>query len=243
VAGAAEARAEVLEVRIDLANRGDASAHALLVEGELLGHQDSARLEAGVPAAASRSVLLRFPAEVPRPGVHPVSLRLEYQPLPGPGSVSQRAYLLLSLGANPPPAVRLRSSELTLQDRGLLRAELESADGAPHQVRLRVLTPRGLNAENPRGEVAVPGRGTTTVEVQVLRGAVPRPSRQGLLLLAGTSDGPYETTAVATTVVNVSADPAWLPRLRRTMALTAVALLVAAVIVELLGLRARATSP
>jgi hypothetical protein len=237
VSGDIKAVEDGLEVRVDLTNRGDGEAAEVAVQGELLGKWDEGRVDAGIPPGGKAAVSLRFPVEVTRPGVHPVVLRLEYQTRPTPGVVSQRAYLLLSLGANPPPAVRVAAAEMRLHDRDLLKVRLESADGAEHRARLRVLTPRGLNAESPEAEVTVPARGEAVVEVPVRRGSVPRPSRQGLLLVAGTADGEQETTAVATTVVDVAADPAWLPRVRRPLAVVAFALMVAAVVLEILAVR------
>lgn len=232
-----------LEVRVDLTNRGDAHAAGVFVQGELLGDWEEGRLDAGIPPGGKASVSLRFEVEVTRPGVHPVVLRLEYQPQPGPEAVSQRAYLLVSLGANPPPAVKVSAAQLRLRDRDSLKVRLESADGAEHKVRLRVLTPKGLNAESPEADVSVPARGEATVEVPVLRGSVPRPSRQGLLVVAGSTDGEQETTAVATTVVDVAPDPAWLPHLRRPVALLAFALLLAAVAWEILAARRERAVP
>jgi hypothetical protein len=239
VSGDVKATEEALDVRVDLDNRGDAHAAAVTVQGELLGAHDEARVEAGIAPGGKAAVSLHFPVEVTRAGVHAVALRLDYQPQPGPASVSQRAYLLLSLGANPPPAVRVSAPEMRLRDRDLLRLRLESADGAEHRVRLRVLTPRGLNAESPESEVAVPATGEALVEVPVLRGSIPRPSRQGVLVLAGTTDGPLETTAVATTVAEIEGDPAWLPHLQRPLALVAFGFLLAAVVVEIRSARSQ----
>jgi hypothetical protein len=227
-----EAVDDGLAVRVSLSNRGDTGAAGVLVQGELLGERDEGRLDSGIAAGGTGTVALRFPVEVRRPGVHPVALRLEYQATPSPGVISQRAYLLLSLGANPPPAVRVAAPALRLRDRDPLRVTVESADGASHRVRLRVLTPKGLNAESPEGDVVVPAQGAVTVDVPILRGSVARPSQQGLLIVAGSTDGPEETTAVATTVVHVAGDPAWLPRVRRPLAAAAFLLLVAAVTVE-----------
>jgi hypothetical protein len=232
VTGQVEAVDDGLAVRVVLTNRGDTGAAGVVVQGELLGERDEGRLETGIPAGGTGTVPLRFPVEVRRPGVHPVALRLEYQATPDPGVVSQRAYLLLSLGANPPPAIRVSAAETHLRDRDPLRVTVESADGAAHRVRLRVLTPKGLNAESPEGEVAVPAQGGVRVDVPILRGSVARPSRQGVLIVAGSTDGSEETTAVATTVVEVAGDPAWLPHLRRPLAAVAFLLLVAAVAIE-----------
>ena len=139
------------------------------------------------------SAPLVFPREVPRPGVYPVVLLLDYAPRAAEGAtptaVSQRAFLLLTLGATAAAPVRLSAPEVTLRDRAPLAVSLESADGRAHRVRLRVLTPRGLNPERIEDEVQVPATGVATVSVPLLRGAVPRPSQQGVLVVAETLDG------------------------------------------------------
>jgi hypothetical protein len=161
-------------------------------------------------------------------------------------AMSQRAFLLLSLGAAPPPAVRLSAPELALRDRALLPVTLQSADGAAHRVRLRVLGPRGLNAEHAQDEVAVPATGTAAVSVPLLRGGVPRPSRQGVLLVAETLDGDLARASTATTVVEVAAPADLMPRLRVPFLLAAALLLAAAAVLEwwhLRGLRRGGAGP
>jgi hypothetical protein len=81
-------------------------------------------------------------------------------------------------------------------------------------VLVRVLGPRGLNAEHARDEVAVPAAGVATVAVPLLRGSVPRPSTQGLLLVAETIDGEVAQAATATTTVSVAPAADVLPSLR-----------------------------
>src|SRR4029079_16631918 len=73
-----------LEVRVDLTNRGGASG-SLTVQGELAGHYDEARVAEGVAAGATAAVPLVFPREVPKPGVYPVVLLLDYAPAAPPG--------------------------------------------------------------------------------------------------------------------------------------------------------------
>jgi hypothetical protein len=234
VGGAVESSDEALEVRVDLINGGDVAATAVDVRGELGDEMDQASLPKGVPARATRSVLFRF-ARVPRPGTHALGLRLDYTEEAAPGrtpvTTSQRAYLLLSLGANPGDALRLSTGETSMSTRGMVPVRVESADGASHRVRVRVLTPRGLNADSPV-EVEVPAAGAATAEIPVLRGSVPRPSRQGILVVAEVLGEDLAQANVAATLVHVAPDPALLPKLRWPLAAVVVALLLAAAILE-----------
>jgi hypothetical protein len=225
---------DTLDVRVDLANHGGDSG-AVAIVGELAGHYDDATI-AGVGAGETGSARLGFPREVGRPGVYPVVLRLDYAPRVAPAGgvvpASRRAFLLLSLGASASPAVRITAPEVLLGDRALLPVTLQSTDATAHRVRLRVLGPRGLNAERPRDDVDVPAGGRVTVEVPLLRGSVPRGSRQGVLMVAETLDGEVARTSTATTTVEVEPDPAWLPSLRVPLALVGLLLLVAAGVIE-----------
>jgi hypothetical protein len=234
VGGAVESADETLEVRVDVINRGDVAATSVDVRGELGDEVDQVALVNGVPAKATRSVLFRF-ARVPRPGVHVLGLRLDYTEAGvaerPPVTTSQRAYLLLSLAANPGDALRLSAGEASIQTRGMVPVRLESADGAPHRVRVRVLTPRGLNAESPV-EVEVPAAGAATAEIPVLRGNVPRPSRQGILVVAEVVGADLAQASVAATLVHVAPDPALMPKLRWPLAALVVALLVAAAVLQ-----------
>jgi len=186
-----------------------------------------------VAAGGTGTVTLHFPT-IPSPaGVHPVALRVDFAPAGQPGSpLSQAAYLLLTVGANPPPAVRLNPAPLELLDHDLLIVRLESTDGTAHRVRVRALPPRGLTAHPRSVDVDVPAQGTATVELPILRGAAPRPSRQGMVVLAETLDGAEKRTSVATAAVDVRPDPARLPRLRGALAGLALLLAVAAGVVE-----------
>jgi hypothetical protein len=230
-----------LEVRVDLTNRGGA-AGTVTVQGELAGHYDVARLPDGVASGAAASARLVFPREVPKPGVYPVVLLLDYGPRAAAGAPtvtqSQRAYLLLTLGATAPAPVRISAPEVTLRDRTLLPVVLESADGRAHRIRLRVLAPRGLNPERLQDEVAVPASGAATVSVPLLRGGVQRQSRQGLLLVAETLDGDVAQAATATSVVEVEAASELMPRWRDPFVVAAGLLLAAAAFLEWLHLRA-----
>ena len=234
VGGAVESADEGLDVRVDVINGGDVAATSVDVRGELGDEVDQVALPNGVPARATRSVLFRF-ARVPRAGVHVLGLRLDYTEAAAPGrtpvTTSQRAYLLLSLGASSAAALRLSAAEASIGTRGTVPVRLESADGAAHRVRVRVLTPRGLNADSPV-EVAVPAAGAATAEIPVLRGNVPRPSRQGILVVAEVLGEEVAQANVAATLVHVAPDPALLPKLRWPLAVVVLALLLAAGVME-----------
>jgi len=236
---------DALDVRVDLANHGGDSG-AVAVVGELAGHYDEATVTA-IDAGGTGSAHLRFPRDAGRPGMYPVVLRLDFSPRVAPaGGVvpeSRRAFLLLSLGASAPPAVRITVPEVLLADRVLLPVTLQSADATAHRVRLRVLGPRGLNAERARDEVDVPATGRVTVEVPLLRGSVPRGSRQGVLIVAETLDGELARTSTAVTTVEVEQDPAWLPSLRVPLVLVGLLLLVAAGVIEWRHLRPPRRAP
>jgi len=197
---------------VDLTNRGGA-AGSVTVQGELAGHYDEARLPAGVGAATTAAVRLVFSREVPKPGVYPVVLLLDYSPAGATATQSQRAYLLLTLGATAAAPVRITAPEILLRDRVLLPVALESADGRAHRIRLRVLTPRGLNPEQ-------------------------RKSRQGLLLVAETLDGDVAQASTATSIVEVEAASDLMPQWRDPFVITAALLLAAAAVLEWIHLRA-----
>jgi hypothetical protein len=223
-----------LEVALSLRNLGDTPAGAVEIEGELLGAYDEARLDPGPSAGGVGEVKLHYPLlDAIRPGVHPLALHLRYTPgVAGAGPVNQRAYLLLALGANPDPAVRLFVSPARFETLGRLLVGVESADGQPHRVRLRVLAPRGLNPYGPSPELEVPAEGRVAASVELLRGTAARPSRHGIVVLAAATDGPLERTTAALGEVEVLPDAARLPGLRWPLGVLAVALLVAGVAVE-----------
>ena len=231
VSGAVESVGDVLEVRVDVANKGGTAASTLDIRAELGGQTDVRTIAAGVPPGGTRSAVFPFPPPA-RPGVHLLGLRLDYVEKGGPeAGASQRAFLLLSIGANPPPTVRVTAGEAAFELTGTVPVRVESADGRPHRARVRVLTPRHLNANEPV-ELDVPANGAATAEVAVLRGSVARPSRHGVLAVAETLDGDYAHAAVAATLVHVSADPALMPKLRFWIAAAAVSLLLAAGLFE-----------
>jgi len=209
-----------LEVRVVVTNRGDRPAAPLEVAGELLGELRSARLAGGVEPGGEGAVLLTFTPASPRPGTYALTLLLEH-PIEGtpdgagnPPVASHRAWLLLALGASPPPPVRLEADPLELDVRGTLAVRLESADGEPHRVRLRALPARGLRAEGDGAEVAVPARGAAPAALSLVRAGAARGSRHAVLLVAEATDGPLARTAVLAVPVEVAAFPSRLPRLR-----------------------------
>ena len=220
VSGAVVSLAPRLEVRVVVTNRGDRPAVPLAVVAELLGQRREARIAGGVAAGASGTVSLGFEPGAARPGVHALTLLLEH-PVEGPPDgalnppvASQQTCLLLALGANRGEAVRLAADPLQVVVKGVLRVRLESADGAPHRVRLRALGPRGLRAEGDGQTVAVPAKGSTSADLVLVRAGAPRGSRHEVLVLAETLDGTLARADTLAATVGVAPDPSLLPRLR-----------------------------
>jgi hypothetical protein len=242
VAGDVQELSGQLLARVQLANRGDAAATHVEVEGELLGTRRVAVLADPLPAGAARAVELAFSPDAPRPGVHALALHLRYRPegaLAAAPAASQRAYLLIAIGASPPPSVRIAVADARVARYAEVPVQLESADGAAHRVRLRVLSPRGVNALEPDAPLEVPAAGTATAPLRILGAGAPAGTRAGLVVLASEVDGPLERTAVATSRVEMAAPPPpWLPRWRAPLLAGALALLAAAVVVELWWFRA-----
>lgn len=238
-----------LEVRVVVANHGDATAAPLDVVGELLGERRSAHLSAGVPPGGSGAVVLGFSPSQARPGVHALALLLEH-PIEGvpdaagnPPLASQRAWLLLALGATTAPAVTLSPEPLRLVVRGSLVVRVESADGQPHRVRLRALTARGLRAEGEGAAVAVPAHGPVQASLPLVRAGAPRGSRHEVVLVAEAEDGPLARTTVATAAVEVQRDRSLLPRLRTPVAVLGALLLATALGTEIWRHRRRPPTP
>jgi hypothetical protein len=178
--------------------------------------------------------MLDFAPTPPRPGLHALTLLLEH-PVEGPSDgagnppmSSQRAFLLLALGANPGEAVRIDAEPLSLDVRGILLVRLQSRDGQGQRVRLRALTARGLRPDGDPIEVAVPSRGYATAQLPLSRAGAPRGSRQALLLVAETVDGALARTSVAAASVELVSDPGRLPRLRAPLLFGGLALLALA---------------
>jgi hypothetical protein len=231
VTGSVETVGDALEVRVEIGNRGDVTAAPLGVEGELFGAYDTARIEDGVAAGKSATCTLRFPSAIPRPGLHVLALDLSFS---SQGfTVSQRGYLLLALGTRPEPVLRVSAAPARLANYGTLRVSLESTDGAAHRVRLRVLSPRGLNPRPPEQELAVPASGPITAEVGLLRGVSMLGANHGVLLVASAIEGDEERTTVAAAVVEIAPYRPWLPRLRPLLLAVVLALLSIALAVEI----------
>jgi hypothetical protein len=152
-------------------------------------------------------------------------------------ATSRCAYLLVALGAAPDPAVRLLVGEVAFELRGALEVGLESADRAPHRVRLRVLTPRGLRAEDLAAPVAVPGQGRVVARVGLLRTGAAHDTRHGIVVVAEAEDGPEARTTVATGTARILPAPGVLPRIRVPILVTALVLLAASLFIELRRLR------
>jgi hypothetical protein len=127
---------------------------------------------------------------------------------------SQRAWLLVALGASPPPPVRLSADPLHLEVEGALAVRLESADGEAHQVHVRALTARGLRARGEGAALVVPARGSASTALPIVRAGAPRGSRHAVLLVAEATDGPLARTAVLAVPVEVAPFPSRLPALR-----------------------------
>ena len=232
VGGAVTPGAETLSVRVDLRNTGDIALDGpVLVTGRLLGRRDDARLDEAIPPGETRRIQLTFPPEVPRPGTHALTLLVSYSA--GGAAASRCAFLLLGIGAAPDPAVRLFPGEAAFELRGPLQIGLESADGAPHEVKLSVETPRGLSAGGLAVPVRVPATGRVVARVDLRRTGAAHDTRHGLLVIAEAADGPEARTTVATATARVLSDPAVLPRIRTPLVAAALLLLLASLGVEL----------
>jgi len=231
VGGALEPADAGLRVRLDVTNRGDVAALHVDVEAEIFGLYAEGRLPGPLAPGATQSVRLDFTAAPARPGVHALALHLRYPVSGQTETASQRAYLLLALGSHGPPAVRLAPRPTTFETRGSLDVDLESADGRPHTVQVRVLGPRGVNAlaEAP---VDVPARGPARATVPLIRTGPSRNERLGVVVLAASTDDGLQDTVATTAVVDLVAHKPWMPRLRIPIAVLSIALLFAAIALE-----------
>ena len=128
------------------------------------------------------------------------------------------------------PALRLSADDVRILYYGDVVAVVESADGAPHRVRVRVETPAGLQAPDP-AQLDVPASGRVTATVRVWRSSAPRRTRQVLVVIAELLDstGPAASLQVSAEILP---DPAWMPRLRRPLGVVALLLLAAAALLE-----------
>jgi hypothetical protein len=130
------------------------------------------------------------------------------------------------------PAVRLFARDVRILHYGDLEAGVESTDGAPHRVRVRVQTPAGLQAPDA-AEVEAPAAGRVTATVRVWRSSAARGSRQPLVVVAEPVEGDGGATVSAAAFAEVLPDPAWMPRLRRPLGVLALLLMAAAAAWEL----------
>ncbi len=231
-----------------IANPGDAAAVPLDVVGELFGQRREAFVARGVPAGGEAAVVLDFDAGEAQPGIHALTLLIEHpigeaSDAAGDRPVeSQRAYLLVTLGPNPGPAVTLEvecadgdqdeSCSTSFDVRGEVPVRLESADGEAHRVRVRALTARGLRPTAAPVETEVPATGSVSVLVPLIRAGASRGSRHGVLLVAETPSESLARTAVARAVVEIEPDPSLLPRLRPPLLVLGLALLAVAAVAE-----------
>ncbi|HET7293825.1 MAG TPA: hypothetical protein VFM88_15480 [Vicinamibacteria bacterium] len=236
---------DALDVRVGLTNRGDADVPSLRAEGELFGHVESRALDQGLARGATSGLPFSFPLRDARPGVHAVSLRLDYEAAATGDrparSIVQVAYVLVALGESPPPAVRIFAPDARMDSVGRWRVALESDDAAAHRVRLRVILPRTLRADPLESTVEVPAAGRVEKELLLFRVDAPWEAAQGALLVAATDGEPVTRTTVATALVQVGREPGRMPRLRRPLAAAMGLLFLAAFALELRRyLRARA---
>lgn len=227
--------AHTIEVRVDLTNRGTESAQQVSVAGELLEHEAQSRLPLDIAAGESRGLTLDFPVDGMAPGVHATTLMIEYRTGPEATAArySQPAWVLIAIGEQAGPSVKLRLTDASVDVTGRLDIVLESADGAAHRVLLAVKTPHTLRAHPVESVVDVPARGTLTTPVQLFRVDAPWNSRQGLLVIARDDTGPLVRSAVAAGAAQIGGDPARLPRLRRPLIALALLLLALAVGAEI----------
>jgi hypothetical protein len=238
VSGRVVASEPRVAVSVTLTNRGEPCPGPIDVAGELDGQRREARLAGGLGRNAEGAVTLEFASAPRRPGRHALTLLVEH-PLEGtpdaagnPPLASERAFLMLAMGASPGEAVRIEAEPLRLDVRGTLAVRLESRDGEAVRVQLRALTPRGLRAEGDAVLVEVPARGQATASVPVVRAGAPRGSRMALLLVAETPDGPLARTSVAAAAVEVEKDPSRVAALRPLILAAGLAMLAAAVLFQ-----------
>jgi hypothetical protein len=234
-----------LEVRVALHNPGPGDVGPLDVVGELGVERRQARVVSGVRSGGTAAVVLTFVGRPARPGLHPLLLLLEH-PVDGepdaagsPPVASQRAFLLLALGARPDPAVSLQAEPCVVDVRGALRVRLESRDGDPHRVSLEARPARGLRFEGGAVEVAVPASGPATAALPLFRAGAGRGSRHEVLVVAETLDGPLARATVASARVDVAPDRSLLPRLHRPLLALGILLLALAAVAQIRTRRRR----
>ena len=140
--GAQRGRGRLVVVAVQVRNKGDAAAGALRIEGELLGPLRRGR--AGERASPRRTWTerpLRFPRRESRGRASTlVALHLDYTlDASRPAAVDQPGRLPAAGPRRQPEAAGpgLRRARRAVETRGRVPVGLESADGAPHRVRLR----------------------------------------------------------------------------------------------------------
>ena len=127
--------------------------------------------------------------------------------------------------------MRLSARDVRILYYADVAASVESADGAPHRVLVRVQTPAGLQAPDA-AEVDVPAAGRVTATVRVWRSSAPRGSRQALMVVAEPVVGEPGAAVSAPLFADIQTDPAWMPRLRRPLGMAALLLMAAAALLE-----------
>lgn len=221
-----------LLVVLDLHNAGTTPATGLTVEGELDGDWDRARVKDALAAGKTTRIALSFRRAAPTPGTHAVTLQLDYQDPAGTGA-SQRAWLLAAFGeVSPALDVEVSLPDGPISTVTTLPVRVRSRAPEPRRVTVRVLPARGLQVPDPDPTVEVPAGAELVVPVRLLRGGAPRPSRQGLVVVAEWNGARGHAVAVTTAHVDVASDPALLPRLRPWLVGLGAALLIAALALE-----------
>lgn len=226
--------ADAVDVRVGLVNRNPTAVSAITAEAELLDHVERRKLDASIPPGGASGILFSFPLEGVTPGVHAVTLRIEYK-ASGEATPTrvQPAYVLLALGEEgAAPAVKLTVPDAHMDSVGRWRIGLESLDGAPHQMRLRVVLPRTLRADPLDGSVSVPAAGRVDKELLLFRVDAPWDGPQGALLVAATEGEEVARTSVATAVVHVGREPGRVARWRLPLAVVMALLFLAAALLE-----------
>lgn len=228
VSGRAQTTRAGIQVVASLRNIGNSAAHSLHVRGEL-GSSLADAVPGDVAPLAQVEATFDFPLPE-RAGRHAILLRLEFYPTPeaaeqkGSPAV-QWGYLLIGLGADPPPALGLEVPEAKIETSGPLLVRLTSLDGFSHRASVSCRVPYGLGTLGEPPEVEVPASGSVEVPLSLVRGGALRGSRSGILVLARTTEAGMERAAVATGVVEILPDPALLPGLRVPLGVCGSALL------------------
>lgn len=123
---------------------------------------------------------------------------------------------------------------LALTEAAVLRVELRSTDGQPHEVRLMGSCPGGARLD-PGTSVQVPASGSASVERLVFRGEAAWNRRHELRLVALQERGEPRALGSTSLWLDVYGDPARLPGLRPAFVTVGLALLGAACLRELVA--------